>query len=40
MLQTHLMVGGSVYFDDRFAFPRTVMEALAAEGCTGFAGVP
>jgi acyl-CoA synthetase (AMP-forming)/AMP-acid ligase II len=40
LLQTHLLVGGSVYFDDRFAFPRVVMEALAAEGCTGFAGVP
>jgi acyl-CoA synthetase (AMP-forming)/AMP-acid ligase II len=40
LLQTHLMVGGSVYFDNRFAFPRTVMETLAAEGCTGFAGVP
>lgn len=40
LLQTHLYVGGSVYFDDRFAFPRTVMEALAAERCTGFAGVP
>ena len=40
LLQTHLYVGGSVYFDDRFAFPRTVMEALASERCTGFAGVP
>ncbi len=40
LLQTHLLIGGSVYFDDRFAFPRTVMEALATEGCTGFAGVP
>jgi acyl-CoA synthetase (AMP-forming)/AMP-acid ligase II len=40
LLQTHLLVGGSVYFDDRFAFPRTVMEALASERCTGFAGVP
>lgn len=40
LLQTHLYVGGSVVFDDRFAFPRTVMETLAAEACTGFAGVP
>jgi long-chain acyl-CoA synthetase len=40
VLQTHLRVGGSVFLDGRFAFPRTVMEALAAEGCTGFAGVP
>ena len=40
VLQTHLFVGGSVFLDDRFAFPRVVMEALATEGCTGFAGVP
>jgi acyl-coenzyme A synthetase/AMP-(fatty) acid ligase len=29
-----------VFLDNRFAFPRTVLEAVAAEGCTGFAGVP
>jgi len=29
-----------VFLDDRFAFPQVVLEALAAEGCTGFAGVP
>jgi long-chain acyl-CoA synthetase len=40
VLQTHMLVGGSVYMDSRFAFPRTVMEAMAAERCTGFAGVP
>lgn len=40
LLQTHMYVGGSVYFDDRFAFPRTVMEALGSMACTGFAGVP
>ncbi len=40
VLQTHLFVGGSVFLDDRLAFPRIVMEALATEGCTGFAGVP
>ena len=40
VLQTHLLAGGSVFLDGRFAFPRTVMESLAAEGCTGFAGVP
>lgn len=26
--------------DDRFAFPAVVLEAMAREGCTGFAGVP
>jgi acyl-CoA synthetase (AMP-forming)/AMP-acid ligase II len=40
VLQTHLQVGGSVFLDSRFAFPRVVLEALASERCTGFAGVP
>jgi acyl-CoA synthetase (AMP-forming)/AMP-acid ligase II len=40
VLQTHLHVGGSVFLEGRSAFPRVVMETLASEGCTGFAGVP
>jgi acyl-CoA synthetase (AMP-forming)/AMP-acid ligase II len=40
VLQTHLFAGGSVFLDNRFAFPRVVLEALASEQCTGFAGVP
>jgi long-chain acyl-CoA synthetase len=40
VLQTHLCAGGSVFFDDRFMYPRVVMEAIIAERCTGFAGVP
>jgi long-chain acyl-CoA synthetase len=40
VLQTHLLVGGSVLLDNRFAFPRVVLQTLGAEGCTGFAGVP
>jgi long-chain acyl-CoA synthetase len=40
VLQTHFLVGGSVFLDNRMAFPRVVLEAVAAEGCTGFAGVP
>ena len=40
VLQTHLLAGGSLFLDGRFAFPRVVLEALAAEGCTGLAGVP
>jgi acyl-CoA synthetase (AMP-forming)/AMP-acid ligase II len=40
VLQTHLLAGGSIHLDGRFAFPRVVMEALGSEGCTGFAGVP
>ncbi|MBA2371234.1 MAG: acyl--CoA ligase [Chloroflexi bacterium] len=40
VLQTHLFVGGSVFLDNRFLYPQVVMEAIGAEGCTGFAGVP
>jgi acyl-CoA synthetase (AMP-forming)/AMP-acid ligase II len=40
VLQTHLFAGGSLFLDGRFAFPRVVLEAMASEGCTGFAGVP
>jgi long-chain acyl-CoA synthetase len=40
VLQTHLLAGGSLFLDGRFAFPRVVLEGLASEGCTGFAGVP
>lgn len=40
VLQTHLLAGGSVFVDRRFMYPRVVMEAIGAEGCTGFAGVP
>lgn len=40
VLQTHLYAGASLVLDNRMAFPRRVLETLAAEGCTGFAGVP
>lgn len=40
VLQTHLLAGGSLFLDGRFAFPRVVLETIGAEGCTGFAGVP
>jgi long-chain acyl-CoA synthetase len=40
VLQSHLLAGGSLFLDGRFAFPRVVLETAAAEGCTGFAGVP
>ena len=40
VLQTHLFAGGSVVLENRMAFPWTVLETLATEGCTGFAGVP
>jgi long-chain acyl-CoA synthetase len=40
LLQTHLWVGGSIFFDHRFMYPRLVLESIARERCTGFAGVP
>ena len=40
VMQTHLAVGGSLFLDNRFALPRVVLEAMAEEQCTGFAGVP
>src|SRR5512138_1623448 len=40
VLQTHLLAGGSLFLDSRFAFPRVVLESIGSEGCTGFAGVP
>ena len=40
VLQTHLFVGGSVFFDHRFMYPAVVFDELAAQGCTSFAGVP
>ena len=40
VLQTHLYAGASLVLDNRMAFPRRVLETLATEGCTGFAGVP
>ena len=40
VLQTHLFAGASVFMDDRFMYPRVVMEAIRDEACTGFAGVP
>jgi acyl-CoA synthetase (AMP-forming)/AMP-acid ligase II len=40
LLQTHLHVGGSVLLDSRFLYPRVVLDAMAQQRCTGFAGVP
>ncbi len=40
VVQTHLCVGGSVFFDHRFMYPRVVMEAIREQRCTNFAGVP
>lgn len=40
VLQTHMLVGGSVFLDRRFSFPAVVLAAIGTERCTGFAGVP
>lgn len=40
VLLAHLKVGGSVFLDHRFMYPRLVMAAIGAERCTNFAGVP
>ncbi len=40
VLQTHLLVGGSVFFDHRFMYPSVVLDEMVEQGCTGFAGVP
>ncbi len=40
VLLSHLRVGGSVFMDHRFMYPRLVMAAVGSERCTNFAGVP
>jgi long-chain acyl-CoA synthetase len=40
LLHTHMMVGGSVVLDNRFAFPNVVLAAMQEARVTGFAGVP
>lgn len=40
VLQTHLWLGGSVFLESRSLYPALVLETVAAERCTGLAGVP
>jgi len=40
ILLTHVMQGARVVADNRFMYPNKVLEAIAAEQVTGFAGVP
>jgi acyl-CoA synthetase (AMP-forming)/AMP-acid ligase II len=40
LLHTHLRVGGSVVINNRFAFPKLVLDQMLEAGCTGIAGVP
>jgi long-chain acyl-CoA synthetase len=40
LLTTHVMVGGSLVFENSFVFPNVVLERIEEEQVTGFAGVP
>jgi long-chain acyl-CoA synthetase len=40
LLHTHLRAGGSLVFINSFVYPETVLDAMAANECTSFAGVP
>ncbi len=40
LLHTHFRVNGSVVINNRFAFPKLVLDQMEATGCTSIAGVP
>ncbi len=40
VLQTHLLLGGSVFLESRTLYPAVVLDAIRSERCTGLAGVP
>ncbi len=40
LLLTHIMAGGRLVIDNRFAFPQTVLETMKNEKVTGLSGVP
>ncbi len=40
VVHSHLLCGASVYLDPRFLYPRLVVETMAREQTTTFAGVP
>ena len=40
LLNTHVAVGASVVINNKFAFPVSVLNEMAAEKVTGFSGVP
>ncbi len=40
LLLTHMMVGGRVVVDNRFAFPQVILQTMSKEQVTGFSGVP
>lgn len=40
LFHTHLAVGGTVHIETRFVYPNKVLERMAEEKVSGFAGVP
>jgi acyl-CoA synthetase (AMP-forming)/AMP-acid ligase II len=40
LLLTHIRVGGTIVVDTRFTFPNVILDMMAREKVTGFAGVP
>lgn len=40
LLNTHIAVGGSVVINNKFGYTAAVLRQMAAEGVTGFSGVP
>ena len=40
LMLTHLMVGGRIVIDNRFAFPQVILKTMANQKVTGFSGVP
>lgn len=40
LLLTHVMQGGSLVIENSFMYPDVVLDSIAREGATGFAGVP
>ena len=40
VLQSHVCAGGTVILESNFVYPHAVLQALAENRCTGFAGVP
>jgi long-chain acyl-CoA synthetase len=40
LLHTHLRVGGTLVIANSFMYPESVLDLMATQRCTGFAGVP
>ncbi|MCP4650125.1 MAG: acyl--CoA ligase [PVC group bacterium] len=40
LLTTHIKVGGTLVLDNRFVYPNVILDTMAKQEVTGFAGVP